>query len=175
MADKRVIKTGFRKVLTDSLRDCQLVHSNHPITLILKSQEQVSSDQYKNCTCSERAQSAVFLCGNRKPKALRLTIQTKEKIFHMKISGIITQIQILTCFLMMLRHRCSQRLKCVECIHTNQHHHHEDTQELKSRRKKIKYREVRVTYHWTIFKKRQWHLFCWSQYFLLCTVYFFLG
>lgn len=37
---------------------------------------------------------------------------------------------------MMLRHRCSQRLKCVECIHTNQHHHHEDTQELKSRRKK---------------------------------------
>ena len=39
MADKRVIKTGFRKVLTDSLRDCQRVNSNHPITLILKSQE----------------------------------------------------------------------------------------------------------------------------------------
>lgn len=39
MADKRVIKTGFRKVLTDSLRDCQRVNSNHPITLIMKSQE----------------------------------------------------------------------------------------------------------------------------------------
>ena len=61
---------------------------------------------------------------------------------------------------MMLRHRCSQRLKCVECIHTNQHHHHEDTQELKSRRKKIKYREVRVTCHGMILKGQQHFLFC---------------
>ena len=54
---------------------------------------------------------------------------------------------------MMLRHRCSQRLKCVECIHTNQHHHHEDTQELKSKRKKIKYRKVRVTLSWDDIKR----------------------
>ena len=131
-----MIKTAFRKVLADNLIDYQRINNNHPITLILKSQEPKSRlISIKTAPVQTGPQPAVFLRGNRELKALRLIIQTKEKIFHMNISCLITQKQILTCFLMMLRHRCSQRLKCVECIHTNQHHHHEDTQELNSRRK----------------------------------------